>query len=75
MHCALNLWYDILHDPAMNGSQVGQPFGMKTASVRVLAAALGDMCTSGHGEYKVCCSLPTYHLFKGLATSKVWFAT
>ncbi len=32
---------------------VGQPFSMKTSAIRVLAAALGDMCAAGQGEHKV----------------------
>ncbi|EFJ49499.1 flagellar inner dynein arm heavy chain 11 [Volvox carteri f. nagariensis] len=32
---------------------VGRSFSMKTVAIRVLAAALGDMCAAGHGEQKV----------------------
>ncbi|PNH05107.1 Dynein heavy chain 7, axonemal [Tetrabaena socialis] len=32
---------------------VGRSFSMKTMAIRVLAAALGDMCSSGKGEHKV----------------------
>lgn len=31
---------------------VGESFSMKTASYRVLQAALGDMCDAGHAEFK-----------------------
>ena len=31
---------------------VGESFSMKTASYRVLQAALGDMCDAGHEEFK-----------------------
>jgi len=34
-------------------TQVGQSFGMKTSAIRVLAAALGDMCAAGQGEHNV----------------------
>ncbi len=33
--------------------QVGQSFGMKTAAIRVLAAALSDMQAAGQGEFRV----------------------
>jgi len=32
---------------------VGHSFGMKTSAIRVLAAALGNMCTAGQGEQHV----------------------
>ncbi|GLC77190.1 hypothetical protein PLESTF_001896200 [Pleodorina starrii] len=32
---------------------VGRSFSMKTVSIRVLAAALGDLCAAGKGEQKV----------------------
>ncbi|KAF5834888.1 hypothetical protein DUNSADRAFT_8192 [Dunaliella salina] len=32
---------------------VGHSFGMKTSAIRVLAAALGDMCNAGQGEQHV----------------------
>ncbi|GIL46228.1 hypothetical protein Vafri_3260 [Volvox africanus] len=32
---------------------VGRSFSMKTVAIRVLAAALGDMCAAGQGEQKV----------------------
>ncbi|GFR40055.1 hypothetical protein Agub_g593 [Astrephomene gubernaculifera] len=32
---------------------VGRSFSMKTVAIRVLAAALGDMCAAGQGERKV----------------------